>query len=143
MRYNFIVLILIGLSLIGCATTAPLPATLNIVPPAQDVAPEIAAFSGIWEGKWKGQLDSILVVEKINTETAEVILSIGKWFNVKSWYSYSTAKVLPGSAIEWTNPKGDKFIFTMDKGLNKIYGTLVEKKTGANFWAYFHRRIVK
>jgi hypothetical protein len=143
MRNNFIALILIGLSLIGCASTAPLPATLNIVPPAPDVPLEIAAFSGVWEGKWWGYHESILVVEKIDRNKADVIYSLGLAQGFNPRYSYHTAQVSSGSAIEWTEPNGNKFIFKMDKGLNKIYSMLIEQKTGANYWAYFHRRMVK
>jgi hypothetical protein len=143
MRNNFIALILIGLLLTGCASTAPLPATLNIVPPASDVPPEIAAFSGVWDGKWKGYFESILVVENIDNNKADVIYSFGLDRGRDPHYSYLTAQVSSGSSIEWTNPKGDKWIFTMEKGLNKIYGTFIEKKTGAKEWAYYHRRIAK
>ena len=34
-------------------TDAPLPSEVNIVAPAADVAPELAAFSGTWFGLWK------------------------------------------------------------------------------------------
>lgn len=143
MRYSFIVLVYIGLSFIGCASTAPLPATLNIIPPAPDVPPEIAAFSGIWEGKWYGYYESILVVEKIDNNKAEIIFSVGLARGVVPHYSYYTAQVSSGPSIEWTRPNGDKFIFKMDQKLNKIYGTYVEKKRGSNEWAFFHRRAVK
>jgi len=129
--------------LIGCASTAPLPATLNIVPPAPDVPPEIAAFSGVWEGKWKGSLDSILVVEKIDNNQADIIFSLGYSRKFKPNYSYYTVQVSSDSSIEWSEPGGNKFIFKMDRELNKIYGTFIEKETGANEWAFFHRRPVK
>lgn len=142
MRYNFIALILIGLILIGCASTAKLPATLNIIPPAPDVPPEIAAFSGIWEGKWYGYTDVVLVVEKIDMQKAEIILSYGANYRHNSYYNYYTATISAGRAIEWTEPNGCKFIFEMDKELNKINGFSIEKKTGAKSWAYLHRRKV-
>jgi hypothetical protein len=132
-----------GLSLFGCASTAQLPATLNIVPPSPDLPPEIAAFSGIWEGKWRGYTDVVLVVEKIDMQKAEIILSYGANYKHDSSYSYHTATISAGRAIEWTEPNGCKFIFEMDKGLNKINGFNIEKETGAKSWAYLHRRVVK
>ena len=34
-------------------TDAPLPKEINIVTPAADIAPELAAFSGIWLGTYE------------------------------------------------------------------------------------------
>ena len=140
-NYSFI-LVLFGTLLIGCASTAPLPETLNISPPSPDISQEIAAYSGIWEGKWNGYHESILVVEKIDYNKAEVIYSLGLVAGFSPRYSYYTAQVYPDS-IGWTAPNGDKFIFKIDKGLNNIYGTFIEKKTGANIRGYFNRRTVK
>ncbi len=129
-------LLLLALGIDSCASTAPLPETLNIVPPTPDVPPEIAAFSGVWEGKWRGSLDTVLIVEKINTEKAEVIISVGHWVG----YVYATANILPGPAIEWTDVNGNKFTFKMDKGLEELTGFLEEKATGAKLKAYMYRR---
>lgn len=128
-------LLFLAVAIAGCASTAPLPATLNIVPPAPDVPKEIAAFLGVWEGKWNGAIDTVLVVEKINTEKAEIIISTGHWVG----YVYATANVLHGPTIEWTDVNGDKIIYKMDKGLEKLSGFLEEKATGAILKAYMHR----
>ncbi len=110
----------------GCASTAPLPATLNIVPPAPNVPKEIAAFLGVWKGSWEVNLDSYLVVEKIDSETAEIIISIGDSggyvITPQNQYKYVKAKVLPGPRIEYDIPGVNLWVFKMDKGLNKIYG---------------------
>lgn len=143
LRYYSIFMVLFVMYFAGCSSTAPLPATLNIVPPASNLSSEVAAFSGIWDGKWNGYLETILVVEKIDRNEADVIMSLGLDQGFKPRYSYYTAHVGSPSSIEWTMPNGDRFIFKMDKGLNKIYGTFIEKKTGANEKGYFHRREVK
>jgi len=140
MRYSFIPLMVTGLLLIGCASTAQLPSTLNIIPPSPDVPPEIAAFSGVWEGKWNGWNDTILVVEKIDTENAEVILSFSQTEDLNSYYYYAKAKVLPGPSIEWTIPAGYRYVFEMDKGLKKIKGVQEEKSTGSKQWCYLTQR---
>ena len=126
--------------LIGCAIKAPLPSTLNIVPPSSDIPAEIASFSGVWEGRWNGWNDTILVVERIDNEIAEVILSFKQNQDLNSSYYYAIAKVIPGPAIEWTIPHGYKFVFQMDKGLNKIKGFQEEKSTGSKQWCYLTRR---
>ena len=138
-------LFFIFFSISGCASTytAPLPATLNITPPSPDVPPEIAAFSGMWEGKWVGALYTILVVEKINTETAEVIYSTGEWMCCKAGYIYVTAKVLPGPTIEWINPEGNRFFYNMNDDLNSISGFIEEKSTGSKWWNAYMTRIKK
>ncbi len=136
----FLFLVFLALGISSCASTVLLPATLNIVPPSADVSPEIAAFSGMWEGKLNGMVDTILVVEKINTETAEVIISMGEWMGFKPRYFYATAKVLHGPTIEWINKKGNKFVYKMNKDLKSISGFLEVKKTGGKFQIYMNRR---
>ena len=133
--FLFVLLMLLALLVIGCASTAPLPGTLNIIPPAEDVPLEIAAFSGVWEGIWDSALDTVLVVEKIDIENAEVIYSIGKWVNclVCESYWYHTAKVRPGPAIEWVNSKGNRFIFKMNKDLKSISAVIEEESTGSKY----------
>ncbi len=135
--FLFLFLVSSALGVSGCASvsTAPLPPTLNIVPPLPDVPPEIAAFSGVWEGKWVSTLDTILVVEKINTETAEIIFSTGAWgICCKPEYFYITARVIPGPAIEWINKKGYRFVYKINKDLNSIDASMEEKSTGSKAW---------
>ena len=54
----------------------PLPDDMKIVAPAEDVPKDIAAFSGVWEGKWihYGR-EGALIVEEINSKEAKIILS--------------------------------------------------------------------
>ena len=139
---RMLLIILFGL-LAACASTAPLPATLNIVPPESDIPPVIAAFSGIWEGQWMGFQDAILVVEKIDKNKAVVILSYGLAEGFEPRYFYKTAEVTTGPAIKWVNPNGDEVIFKIDKKLNKIYGSVTEKRTGAIGKLLLYKRIPK
>ncbi len=106
----------------------PLPEALNIVPPSPDIPPEIAAFSGVWEGKWGANQATVIVIEKIDSSKAEVIFSLGWGELIKPSHVYYrvTAMVLPGPVIEWNiegNPPNDcpcKIILKMEKGLKNI-----------------------
>jgi copper oxidase (laccase) domain-containing protein len=83
-----------------CASTIPLPETVNIVPPSDEVPPEIAAFSGVWKGTWFGVVDTVLIVEKINTKEADIIISLGPIPGYDTgMYFYTTVSVLPGPSV--------------------------------------------
>ncbi|MBI4698267.1 MAG: hypothetical protein HY758_04995 [Nitrospirae bacterium] len=127
MRYSFILLMFIGLLFIGCASTAPLPTTLNIVPPSSDVPSEIAAFSGKWEGRFYGGVDIALVVEKVNVENADIIVSMG---GIAGWYQYMKAKVISGPALYAVSTGGNTITFSM-KSNNELYIVTEEKVTGS------------
>jgi hypothetical protein len=113
-------LLIIYFCIPGCAyipTPPPLPETLNIQTPSPDIPTEIASFSGIWEGKWGESLDTIIVIEKIDNQKAELIFSHGKLGNSgivgEASYASYTASVLPGPKLEWRhdtkpacNPEG-------------------------------------
>jgi hypothetical protein len=114
--------------IIGCATSQPpLPATFKIVPPDATVPSDIAAFSGMWEGKLGSHTDIIVIVEKINLTNAEFIISFGGQYKV---YQYFTGTV-SGSSIEWKAdlwPSDEKnatgcpctLVLSMNKDLNSI-----------------------
>ena len=78
--------------------SVPLPEDINIVKAGPDVPPEIAAFSGKWEGDWAGVLDAVLIVTEINRTEATVIYAWGdapEW-NTKKGYRKHKAIVTPG-----------------------------------------------
>jgi len=111
----FLSLFIIFFGLFGCVTSSspPLPATLNIHTPSPDTPLTIAAFSGIWEGKWSNSQETIIVIEKIDNQKAELIYSTGDYSKWTGCYHYYTASVLPGPMIEWvdntkpsSNPEG-------------------------------------
>lgn len=74
----------------GCAAAprrsmTPLPPALAVVPPAADIPPEIARFSGTWVGQWKSwtvTMEHTLVIEAIerrgDTYRARVVYSHGE-----------------------------------------------------------------
>ncbi|MBI4824879.1 MAG: hypothetical protein HY807_00450 [Nitrospirae bacterium] len=140
LRYYYMFLGLFVMMLIGCASTAPLPATLNIVPPSPDVPKEIAAFSGVWEGSLRNGIDTILVVEKIDNKKAEIIISYGAFGGYAPSYYYYTADVTSIPSIEFTEPDGDKYIFTLDKSLTKMNRIFFEEETKAPHRAYLSRK---
>ena len=65
---------------------SPLPTEVNIVAPAADIAPELAAFFGTWVGTWKWdfypdnahmQRDTVIIVEKIERNSLSLVVSFG------------------------------------------------------------------
>ncbi|MBI4824878.1 MAG: hypothetical protein HY807_00445 [Nitrospirae bacterium] len=104
----FLILIsFVMFSLIGCVTTPPpLPEDLKLIPPSSDVLPEIAAFAGVWEGKWSMNQDTVIVIEKIDNQKAYIIWSKGEngrdvGFKQENAYARFIASVLPGPILEW------------------------------------------
>jgi imidazolonepropionase-like amidohydrolase len=96
----------------------PLPEDVKVVAPAADLPPELAAYSGTWEGAWGNVLKSRLVVEQIDAETARVIYAwadhpegrfTGGWARVR-------AQVLPGGKLQW----GDKVKFTFEMARDRM-----------------------
>ena len=140
---KILLLVLLGcllLILLGCASSAPLPATLNIIPPSNDVPSRLGAFSGIWEERG---FDIVLVVERIDSQKADVILSFGVSPGFDPHYAYYIAQVTSDSTIKLTEPNGDIIIFEMDEELNDIAGTVIEKKAGAKYKLFMVRRKTK
>jgi hypothetical protein len=132
----------------GCASNPPLPPNLNIVSPSPDVPPETAAFSGIWEGKWGAIQDTVIVIEEIDTQRAEVIISLGKaetGISPQNQYMYLTATVLPRTII-WSI--GEKLntdcpcsvVLSMDNGPNNLTAFWIFEKTKIKFRADLTRR---
>lgn len=52
----------------------PLPPEIRILPPAQDVPRDQAAFSDKWFGRWDGMLVHVLIVEEIALDPSRVIV---------------------------------------------------------------------
>ena len=80
----------------------PFPETVKITPPAPDLDPEIAAFSGIWEGRWAQGSYVRLAVEKIDSTGAEIIYGWGDhpggYF--RAGWRYVQAKIYPRKGDE-------------------------------------------
>ena len=106
--------------------SVPLPQEIEIIPPPSDLPPEVAAFSGRWEGLWGGERESILIVAEIDSEKAKVIYAWGDNPRMKpdKGYSKHVAKVIPGAPakIEWGGGERPKFTFKMGKDFKSIRG---------------------
>jgi hypothetical protein len=88
MKKGFLLAILVLLAgLAFCpraiALDVPLPKDVLIVLPDPSLPPEIKAFSGKWGGRWwsiydpwlrKGELDAVLIVEKIINEHQAIVI---------------------------------------------------------------------
>ncbi len=63
--------------ILSCASTAPLPPNITFFEPAPETSQKLAAFEGIWKGKWYDAQDATLVVERIDSDYANVVFSVG------------------------------------------------------------------
>ena len=121
-------------------TDAPLPKEINIVAPAADVAPELAAFSGIWLGTYEWNYfadnvrikrDVVIVVEKIVGNKLDLVFAFGEmrpyyrntnvaWKRFSGTYDPTSRKVMipigdpifstPGTATIWLLEDGNMSI---------------------------------
>jgi len=114
----------------AAAGTIPRPPEVRILPPAAHLPPEVATFSGTWEGVWGGGLPSRLVIEEIDMTSARVVYAWadhpqrpfpGGWVRVR-------AKVLPGGTLQWLSDV--TFTFTMTKDRLSIEGERIESELG-------------
>ena len=122
-------------------TDAPLPKEINIVAPAADVAPELAAFSGIWLGTYEWtyygdnvriKRDVVIVVEKITGNKLDLVFAFGEmrpyyrntnvaWKRFVGTHDQATRKVTipigepifstPANATIWLSDDGNMSIF--------------------------------
>ena len=98
--------------------TVPGPPEVTITPPAADLPPELATYSGTWEGAWGDILKSRLVVEKIDAESARAVYA---WADhpqgrFKGGWARVRAKVLPGGKLQW----GGKVKFTFEMAQDRM-----------------------
>lgn len=103
-----------------------LPPEIEIVAPSNDVRPEIAAFSGKWEGVWEGECYAVLVVEEIDNQEAKVTYAWGETgcgITGKGFRRHK-AKVSAGppAKIEFGGGRYAKFTFEMKKDFKTIKG---------------------
>ncbi len=151
---DFILLLLsasIAILILSCASTAPLPSKLNIVSPASDVPTEIAAFSGTWEGRWEisygtclecsVSIPTILVVERVDSQKANIIISIG-YINqsFKGNYFNASANINPGPSINWIDSGGNDYKYTISKDLKRVMGIWKLKDASIIYKAFMTRR---
>ena len=81
----------------SCPMPSGLKSPPKIIPPDPNLPPEVAAFSGRWEGIWKNGSKLVLVVERIDAKNAWIIYS---WCSPKGSSNYDRYKadmVMEGS----------------------------------------------
>lgn len=141
----YMIIIVMCLGIIGCASKTPLPQNLTFVDPSPSLPPALSSFYGIWKGRWEGLQDSLLIVERISEENADIVLSLGDQnaagggINPPNVYLHVRADVINDSSIGWSELNNNKFIFKMDKGLNKIKGYFFVPSTGTKIDSDFYR----
>ncbi|MDO8283306.1 MAG: hypothetical protein Q7U10_11920 [Thermodesulfovibrionia bacterium] len=119
--------------LVSCAST-PLPSSINIISPSQNVPSEFAAFSGKWEGKWNNYLDGMLIVERIDEKNADIIISWGEVYGLKKGFLEATVDVLPGPTLIYED-EINRWTYKMNDDLKSISGEIFEKAPKARMKA--------
>ena len=93
----------------------PLPSDINIIPPDPSLPLEIRALSGGWTGSWNSMRgwDCVLIVEKVNQDSAQVIYSWGEYITRKSscHCTPNWTRVMRGS-IDYTEGKANIYFKT-------------------------------
>jgi hypothetical protein len=93
----------------------PLPDNAHITIPDSNVPPEIAVFSGIWEGLWENGRLSTIVVERIELpDTVYFIYSRGEPIHV------SNPRNMSGNAARW------------ERRIGKIVDGIINSTTQSN-----------
>ena len=92
----------------------PLPDDIKIITCAKEVPKEIAAFSGVWEGKWTiDGVEAALVVEEINSKEAKVIYCRGEmkgFYEVPAGYERYKA-IVKSENLQIEFGHGEKYWF--------------------------------
>lgn len=107
------------------AQAPALPSDLKIVPPTADVPKHAAAFSGTWSGIWGGHLDHILVVEKIEGTTVQIVYSWGvapAWNIRQPGYSRVTATIGPDGVLQATLRNGAEVTYKLSSDQKSLSG---------------------
>jgi len=93
---------------------APLPKDVAIIPPADTLPKNLAAFSGHWIGRWGDVLPSQLIVEEITERNALVIYSWGESSSgsFKEGWTRIQANVTSSGILKWGG--------TTDRGITKV-----------------------
>jgi len=106
----------------------PLPDDLMITPPGTDVSKEIAAFSGVWEGKESNyEAKAFLVVEEINSKDAKAIYCRGEVAaaHMPAICDRYKAIVIPEKQqIEFGPNEKYRYTFSMENNLNQVKVTI-------------------
>lgn len=105
----------------GCTTSVPLPDPVTITQPGEDVALELAAWSGAWEGHWGDIRASRVIVEQVDAEQATILYTVAAIGNAPEGWIRRTIEVQSPGSLEWTWGDG-KFSFVMADDRASIKG---------------------
>ncbi len=94
---------------------APVPSDVSIQAPDPALPAEVKALVGKWTGEWNSRWDSVLYVEKVDKDSAQVVLAFGGYTTshgtchcAPNWVRVQSAKVKysDGKAkLEFFTPK--------------------------------------
>jgi hypothetical protein len=101
-------ILLLGGYAVSARNPAPIALSpdVRVTPPSEDLAPELAAFSGVWESSPEEVLPGRLIIEKIHSNRATVMYT---WTDqpaagLKAGWIRARANVLPGGRLRWGFP---------------------------------------
>jgi hypothetical protein len=76
----------------------PTPPLVEIVPPASSLPARVAAFSGAWAGVWSDGIESRLIVESIDANSASVVYA---WGGTRGGWVRVSAMISPDPELAW------------------------------------------
>ena len=92
----------------------PLPGDVNIIAPPAESPPEAKAFSGTWTGSWSGDLETTLIVERIDADGCSVIYSWGTLVRNRVKPGFTRARgVLQGNVLTFTTDGGARLRYKL------------------------------
>ncbi len=101
-------IVLLGGYVVSARNTTPIAGSpdIRVTPPSADLAPELAAFSGIWEGGPEEVLPRRLIIESIHSNWATIVYTWAEHptEGIKAGWMRVRAKVLPGGKLRWGFP---------------------------------------
>lgn len=102
-----------------------IPPHQPVTVPGPDVPPRIAALSGAWEGIWSDGDTAVLLVRRIDSKTADILLAQNRYGDDARlpWHRWARAKVAaePAAALEW-NGEWASYSFTLSPDGGTLIG---------------------
>jgi hypothetical protein len=133
-RMNLLMFLLLAISLISCASTAPLPSNITFIESSPAVSPNLSAFLGIWKGKWHSSQAVTLVIESVDSNYVDLIFSVGAYvdsgIDPQNSFYYVRGKLVNDKTFGWKTVNNNKFIFEMQDGFQEIKGYFFVNSTG-------------
>jgi hypothetical protein len=78
----------------------PFPEKIEITPPEPSLPDSIKGFTGLWEGKLSDYQETAVVIKRISSTDADVILSWGSSGRISKAFVQTVAQVVPGDPPE-------------------------------------------